>query len=49
MSKGTAIRSVRVSDDVWIPAKTKSEQEGVTLSEIVRQALIDFTNDQTKN
>jgi predicted DNA-binding protein len=39
MSKGTTLRNVRVSDELWDRAKGKAEQEGRNLSEVIREAL----------
>lgn len=48
MTRGTTIRSVRVSDDVWIPAQTAAADNGDNLSEIIREALIAYTASHTK-
>lgn len=44
MSRGTIHRTVRVDDELWTAAKTKAELEGVSLSEIIRQALQAFVD-----
>lgn len=44
MSRGTIQRSVRIADDIWNSAKTKAEDEGTTLSEVIRDALLSFIN-----
>lgn len=44
MSRGTIQRSIRIPDDVWFTAKTKAEEEGTNLSEVIREALIEFSN-----
>lgn len=49
MSKGTTLRSVRISDEVWLPAKAKAEAEGVSLSDVIRDALTSFTEDQPES
>lgn len=36
---GTKLRNVRVEDELWLPAKTKAESEGRTLSDVIREAL----------
>jgi hypothetical protein len=38
-SKGTIHRTVRVPDEIWLPAKTKADEEGRNLSDIIREAL----------
>ena len=44
MSRGTIHRTVRVDDALWAAAKEKAEAEGVSLSEIIRQALQTFVD-----
>lgn len=39
MSKGTPHRCFRIPDEVWFPAKAKAESEGASLSDIIREAL----------
>lgn len=39
MSKGTAKRTVRVEDALWLPALTIAKQRGENLSDIIRAAL----------
>lgn len=39
MSRGTTHRSVRVEDELWLPAKDKAEAEGTNLSDVIRDAL----------
>jgi len=43
--KGTVIRSIRVDDNLWNQAKAKAESEGLTLSDVVREALEKFVGD----
>jgi hypothetical protein len=38
-SKGTIHRTVRVPDEIWLPAKAKADEEGRNLSDIIREAL----------
>lgn len=45
MSKGTTIRGIRVSDELWDAAKAKADQEGRNLSEIIREALQAYVTD----
>lgn len=49
MSRGTIQRSVRIPDDVWLAAKERADAEGVTLSEVIREALIAFTDRPKSN
>ena len=44
MSRGTIHRTVRVDDELWNAAKEKAEAEGVSLSEVIRQALQAFVD-----
>lgn len=46
MSRGTTHRTVRVDDDIWIPAKDKAEKRGDNLSDVIRRALIDYTKEE---
>jgi len=39
MSRGTIHRTVRVEDVLWTAAKTKAQAEGVSLSDVIRDAL----------
>jgi len=39
----TPHRTIRVPDDVWLPAKVKAEAEGSNLSERIREWLVDYT------
>jgi antitoxin component of RelBE/YafQ-DinJ toxin-antitoxin module len=39
MSKGTARRTVRIDDQLWCAAAQKADSEGVTVSDILREAL----------
>lgn len=41
-SKGTARRTVRVSDEVWDAAMAVAEARGETLSDVIRDALIAY-------
>ncbi len=40
--KGTRIRNVRVPDDIWLPAKTRAEREGTTLTAVIVQRLGEY-------
>ena len=35
----TPVRSVRMSDDIWLPLKALAEDEGVTVSDILRDLV----------
>jgi len=39
MYRGTTIRSIRISDQVWDAAKEATERRGETISDVVRRAL----------
>jgi hypothetical protein len=39
MSKGTTIRHVRVSDELWNAALTQAEKEQTSVSEVLRDLL----------
>lgn len=41
----TPTRSFRIPDDVYLPAREKAEAEGRTLTEVVREALLDYVGD----
>jgi hypothetical protein len=41
----TPQRSFRIPDDIFLPAKAKAQEEGVSLSEVVRDALIEYVGD----
>lgn len=36
------LRSIKMSDEVWDPAKERAEKEGVPLAVIIRHALIAY-------
>lgn len=42
MSRGTTIRPVRISDELWNAAKAKAEAEGTNVSEVVREKLREY-------
>ena len=44
MSKGTKVRTVRIDDALWGAAKTKADAEGTSLSELIREYLQDWLN-----
>lgn len=39
MSRGTTIRAVRVPDELWGAAAACAEQNGETVSDVIRRAL----------
>lgn len=41
----TPHRSFRIPDDIYLPAKEKAAAEGTTLSDVVRDALLDYIDD----
>jgi hypothetical protein len=43
MSKGTTRRTVRIEDGLWQAAQDKAADRGDNLSEVIRQALIEYT------
>ena len=45
MSRGTIHRTVRVDDALWEAAKTKAALEGVSLSDVIREALRQYIED----
>jgi len=38
----TPNRTVRVPDDIWFPALEKAKAEGRTLSDVIRDALLEY-------
>ncbi|GMA26175.1 hypothetical protein GCM10025864_39340 [Luteimicrobium album] len=40
--KGTALRNVRIPDEVWEPAKVAAAENGETVSDVVRRALVEY-------
>lgn len=43
MSKGTTLRNVRVPDEIWGEARREADSRHENLSEVVREALVDYT------
>ena len=39
MSKGTKVRTLRVEDELWVPAQEKAKKNNENLSDIMREAL----------
>jgi len=44
MSNETPIRTVRVNDQLWRKAKVKAKRDDTTVSEVINQALREFTS-----
>jgi len=42
MPRGTTLRNVRVADEVWDAAKERAAENGETVSEVVRRALVEY-------
>lgn len=42
MARGTTIRPVRISDELWDAAKAKAEAEGTNVSAVVREKLHEY-------
>lgn len=38
----TPLRNVRVSDEVWQPARERAAENGETVSDVVRRALVEY-------
>lgn len=41
----TPIRSIRVPDEIWDPAKVKVKAEGTNLSELIREFLAEYIDE----
>jgi LDH2 family malate/lactate/ureidoglycolate dehydrogenase len=41
----TPNRTIRVPDEIWQPAMTKAHDEGLTLTEVIVKALVNFLRD----
>ncbi len=48
MARGTTLRNVRVPDEVWLPAKERAAEQGETVSDVVRRALVDYVKEQPR-
>ncbi|GAA1992726.1 hypothetical protein GCM10009718_33040 [Isoptericola halotolerans] len=42
VARGTTLRNVRVSDEVWTAAREQAEKNGETVSDVVRRALVEY-------
>lgn len=40
MSRGTQIRHVRITDEIWMAALAKASRTGQSVSGIIREALV---------
>jgi antitoxin component of RelBE/YafQ-DinJ toxin-antitoxin module len=40
----TPIRTIRVTDDLWHAAQNVAKERGETVSDVIRRALIRYTN-----
>jgi len=43
-AKEDPVRSVRISDDLWIPARRRAEREGVTMSHVLVSIVEGYAN-----
>lgn len=43
-TKEDPVRSVRISDDLWIPARRRAEREGVTMSHVLVSIVEGYAN-----
>jgi predicted HicB family RNase H-like nuclease len=41
----TPLRNVRVSDELWLAAKARAEENGQSLTEIIVRALSDYVSE----
>ncbi len=48
MSRGTIHRTIRIPDEIWLPAKAKADADGVNLSEVIREALRTYIEAEPK-
>lgn len=39
MSRGTTLRNVRVSDELWSAAQQQADADGLSVSEVIRSLL----------
>jgi len=44
MSNETPIRTIRVNDKLWHKAKVRAKRDDTTVSEVINQALREFTS-----
>lgn len=40
------LRSVKVPDEIWVPAQEKAKAEGKSLSQVIREALSKYAEKQ---
>lgn len=48
-SKGTARRTIRIDDELWDAAQEAAEAAGVTVSDVIRDALARYVKRSSKN
>lgn len=48
MPRGTRLRSIRVADEIWLPAQKVAAERGDNLSEVIRAALERYTQRHAK-
>lgn len=41
--RGTRLRAVRISDEIWDPATATAKEQGDNLSEVIRDSLVRYT------
>lgn len=46
MGRGTTIRPVRISDELWEAARAKAAAEGTNVSTVVREKLREYVTEQ---
>lgn len=49
MSSGTRKRNFRAEDELWDKAKEVAQERGDNLSDILRQALVNYISEGTNN
>jgi len=45
MSRGTTLRNVRVSDELWDAAQLRAKRDETNVSEVIREALEQYVED----
>lgn len=43
----TPLRSFRVPDDLWMPARDKAHREGITITDVLQRALREYLGAHT--
>lgn len=44
----TPLRSFRVPDDLWMPARDKAHREGITITDVLQRALREYLGADTQ-